>query len=149
LSTELEQEKSRTIGLLSDAGQNLWKENLSGNIDTSLELLGKLTGNSTNQSIELRELLTSSRYKDVFNFVKYGNWVKKQILEPIESILLLLSKNHDILIQTRESLEHQIQTESDPSLAKPLMLQKERINLQIENFERTIEMLEGYREKLQ
>jgi hypothetical protein len=147
-SRQLEQEKAKTISLLSDAAQNLWKENLSGNIDNSLELLGKLTGSSTDQSIELRELLTNSRYKDVFNFVKYGNWVKKQILEPIESILLLLQKNHDILIQTRDTLETQISTESDPWLQKPLILQKDRIILQIENFERTIGMLQGYREKL-
>lgn len=102
-----------TISLLSEAEQNAWKDNLSGNINSSLELLGKLTGNSTDESIELKKLLENSRYKDVFNFVKYSNWIKKQILEPIESILLLLQKNHDILIKTRDTLESQINTESD------------------------------------
>jgi hypothetical protein len=145
---QLEQEKMNTISLLSEAEQNAWKDNLSGNINNSLELLGKLTGNSTDESIELKKLLENSRYKDVFNFVKYGNWVKKQILEPIESILLLLQKNHDILIKTRDTLENQISTESDPWLQKPLILQKERIILQIKNFERIMIMLEGYREKL-
>ena len=88
------------------------------------------------------------RYKDIFNFNKYGSWVKTQILEPIESILLLLSSNSVTLKSTISSLENQISETSDPSLQKPLILQQERLKMQIENFERVTEMLEGYREKL-
>lgn len=80
--------------------------------------------------------------------MKYGNWIKKQILEPIESILLLLTKNHDTIEKTIISLDHQISETPDPSLQKPLVLQKERLILQKENFERIMKMLEGYREKL-
>jgi len=140
--------QQKSISLLSEASRNEWQENLSGKLAESFELIGKLAGNATDKTVELRKLLESSEYKDIFNFVKYGNWVKSQILEPIESILFLLKKNHNTINSTLQSLENQISQTSDPSLQKPLELQKERLQLQKENFERTMEMLEGYREKL-
>ena len=80
--------------------------------------------------------------------MKYGNWIKKQILEPIESILLLLEKNHAILMSTIESLTEQIRETSDSSLRNPLELQKNRLILQKESFERNIKLLKEYQEKL-
>ncbi|MBP9779787.1 hypothetical protein KBD33_04170 [Candidatus Gracilibacteria bacterium] len=144
----LESEKSTTINLLDAATQNEWKENLMGKINESTELLGKLAGTATDDSRKLRSILESSKYKNIFNFVKYGNWVKKQILEPIESILLLLKKNHDTIEKTLSSLDTQITTTTDPSLQKPLILQKDRLTIQLESFERVMKMLEGYKQKL-
>lgn len=146
---ELEKEKQNTIALLTDAGQNEWKENLLGKINESTELLGKIAWDATEDTVKLRKLLESSKYKDIFNFVKYGNWVKRQILEPIESILLLLEQNHATIEKTIASLDSQITTTTDPSLQKPLELQKERLLLQKESFERVMKMLEGYKAKLQ
>jgi hypothetical protein len=62
---------------------------------------------------------------------------------------LLLKKNHDIIQKTIVALESEIQQTTDPSLQKPLELQKERLFLQKESFERVMEMLEGYKRKLQ
>lgn len=145
---ELEQEKQNTIALLTDAGQNEWKENLLGKINESTELLGKIAWDATGDTVKLRETLENSKYKDIFNFVKYGNWVKKQILEPIESILLLLGNNHATIKRTIVSLDSQITTTTDPSLQKPLELQRERLLLQKESFERVMGMLIGYKAKL-
>ncbi len=117
-------------------------------MNTSIELLGSLAGNATDDTIQLRSILESSKYKNIFNFSKYGNWIKIQILEPIESILLLLQKNHDIIGKTILMLDTQISETSDPSLQKPLELQKERLLLQKESFERVMQMLEGYKKKL-
>jgi hypothetical protein len=147
-ASKLESEKQNTIALLTDAGRNEWKENLMGKINKSTELLGRIAWDATSDTVKLRKTLESSKYKDIFNFVKYGNWVKKQILEPIESILLLLGKNHATITETIASLESQISTTTDPSLQKPLELQKERLLLQKESFERVMGMLEGYKEKL-
>jgi DNA-directed RNA polymerase subunit F len=144
----LENEKKTTILLLDAAKQNEWRENLMGKINTSTELLAKLAGTATDDSRKLRSLLESSKYKDIFNFMKYGNWVKKQILEPIESIFLLLEKNHNTIEKTLTSLDSQISITTDPSLQKPLILQKDRLKIQLESFERVMKMLEGYREKL-
>lgn len=145
---KLENEKENTINLLDEASRNAWQENLLGKINDSTELLGKIAGDATDDTVKLRNILENSKYKDIFNFVKYGNWVKKQILEPVESILLLLQKNHDTIEKTIISLDSQISETIDPSLQKPLELQKERLLLQKESFERVMGMLEGYKGKL-
>lgn len=119
-----------------------------GRINDSTELLGEIAGDATDDTVKLREALENSKYKDIFNWVKYGNWVKKQILEPIESILLLLETNHATIEKTLVLLDSQIRETSDLSLQKPLELQKERLLLQKENFERVMGMLEEYKEKL-
>ncbi len=80
--------------------------------------------------------------------MKYGNWVKKQILEPIEEILTLLEKHRTIISSTLSGIEEQITKTLEPSLQKPLILQKSRLEMQIENFDRNIEMLNIYRERL-
>ncbi len=157
---KLEWEKNTIINLLDDAVRDEWKEDLLGKINESTELLGEIARDATKDTIKLRTILESSKYKDIFNFVKYGNWVKKQILEPIESILLLLKKNRDTIEKTIASLNAQIagnppskggqggNVPLDPSLQKPLELQRERLNLQKKSFEQVMEMLEGYKVKL-
>lgn len=147
-SENLKFNQKNTISLLTDAWRNEWTENLSGRLSESFEVIGKLAETATDKTIKLRKTIESSSYKDIFNFNKYGSWVKTQILEPIESILLLLSSNSVTLKSTISSLENQISETSDPSLQKPLILQQERLKMQIENFERVTEMLEWYREKL-
>lgn len=104
--------------------------------------------NATNDTVKLRNLLESSQYKDIFNFVKYGNWIKTQVIEPIDDIYILLEKNKNTIDTTISELEEQISTTKDPSLQKPLTLQKDRLELQKENFETVMKMLEGYQEKL-
>ena len=86
-----------TLSLLTEAERNAWAENLSGKIQKSLILLSDTASLATDDTMKLRKLLKSSKYKDLFNFVKYGNWIKKQILEPIDDILDLLRKNHTML----------------------------------------------------
>ncbi len=147
-SDDLKSGQIEAVSLLSDASRNEWVENLSGRLADSFSLIGKLAGSATDKTVELRKILTSSEYKDIFNFVKYGNWVKKQILEPIEEILLLLKKNTVTLKKTIDSIEIQISETSDPSLQKPLILQRDRLEMQIESFEKNIDLLNSYREKL-
>lgn len=99
-SIALKQARKESVSLLDQANQNEWKDNLSGKLSDSFEEINNMASRATDDSIKLRKLLESSKYKDIFNFQKYGNWTKKQILDPIEEILLLLKKNHDILSMT-------------------------------------------------
>lgn len=147
-SEDLRSWQLETISLLSDASWNEWESNLSGRLTQSFELIGKLAGNATDKTVELRKIIESSQYKDIFNFVKYGNWVKKQILEPIEEILLLLGKNSVTLKSTIESLESQISTTTESSFQAPLILQRDRLEMQVESFSRNIDLLNSYREQL-
>lgn len=148
LSQHLEWEKEKTISLLTEAGRNEWKDNLLTKINTSTELLAKLAGNGVNDTKKLQKILESSRYKDIFNFVKFGWWIKSQILEPIESILLLLRKNHDILGSTLRDINNQISVTKESNLRWPLELQKKRLESQQEQFIRIIKLLEEYQSKL-
>lgn len=103
---------------------------------------------ATDDTIELRKLLESSRYKDIFNFVKYGNWVKTQVLAPIDEIYELLAKNREVIQKTIDDIDTQIPKTTTPSLQKPLILQKERLEMHTESLDRMITMLAGYRAKL-
>lgn len=147
-SRNLEWEKQKIITLLTEAGRNEWKDNLFSKINDSTELLARLAGKGTSDTKKLQEILESSRYKEIFNFIKFGGWIKIQILEPIESILLLLKKNHSIIEETIKSLGKQIKETSNPSHRWPLEAQQTRLEIQLESFERVMVMLEEYKEKL-
>jgi hypothetical protein len=147
-SIALKSEQKQSVSLLTDAGRGEWTDNLSSRIRDSFEVVSEMAGDATDQSVELRDILEKSKYRDIFNFVKYGNWIKNQILSPIEEILALLQKNHDTIEKTLISLESQITLTTDPSLQKPLILQKKRFEMQIESIRPMIEMLQNYQEKL-
>ena len=140
--------RKETISLLDEAWRNDWKDNLSKKITNSLTLLSETASLATEDTTKLRALLESSKYKDIFNFVKYRNWTKKQILEPIGEILLLLEKNNDILKRVISEINSQIHNTSDVSLQKTLIFQKERLKIQMENFGTNIKLLQSYKEKL-
>ena len=147
-SIELKAEKKNTLSLLSEASKNEWIDNLSGKLDESFALINKRANSSLEESEKLKKLLETSKYKDIFNFSKYSNWIRIQILEPIEEILELLSKNYKKIESTLSALELQITTTTEPSLKRPLELQRDRLIVQKESFERMMKMLEGYQEKL-
>lgn len=143
-SIELKKEKKSSISLLTEAGRNEWKENLSGKIEDSFEIIAKWAEVATKKSVELEKLLSDSKYKDIFNFTKYGGWIKTQILEPLREIHELLEKNNDTLEGILSQIEEQIRETNSPSLKKPLELQKERIKIQLESFKKMITMIDGY-----
>ena len=147
-SDSLKEWQKNTINLLEEAWRNEWKENLSGKIWESFEWINLLALSATENSIQLRKILESSQYKNIFNFAKYSNWIKIQVLEPIESMLILLGKNSSILKKTISSLDSQISNTSDSTSQKILILQKERLEIQIDSFDKTIAILKQYQQKL-
>ncbi len=147
-SKSLDTTSDEATRLLDEAGRNEWKENLLGKINESNALISELASTATSDTTKLRKILENSKYKDIFNFSKYGSWVKREILEPINAILLLLEKNRDTLRWLILSLETQIKTTTESSHRTPLELQKKRLELQVESFERMIVMMKWYQEKL-
>lgn len=147
-SIALKSGQKQSVSLLTEAGRGEWTDSLSSRMYDSFAVISEMAGEATDQTIELRDILESSRYKDIFNFVKYGKWIQGQVLSPIEEILVLLTKNRDIIMSTIASLDSQITLTTDPSLQKPLILQKKRFEMQIESIIPMIEMLEGYKAKL-
>jgi hypothetical protein len=147
-SIALKSEQKKSVSLLTDAGRGEWTDKLSSRLRDSFTVISEMAGEATDQTVELRDILEKSKYKDIFNFVKYGNWVQWQVYSPIEEILLLLTKNRDTINKTLEELDTQIKENTDPSFQKPLILQKKRFEIQIESITPMIEMLEGYKMKL-
>ncbi len=147
-SIALKSGQKQSVSLLTEAGRGEWTGSLSSRLRDSFAVISEMAGEATDQTVELRNILESSKYKDIFNFVKYGNWIQGQVLSPIEEILTLLQKNHDTIQKTLLSLDSQITGNTDPSLQKPLILQKKRFEMQIESITPMIEMLEGYKAKL-
>ncbi len=145
----LQSAKTDSVSLLTEAGRNAWADSLSARLTESFELIDTRARMATDDTLALRQLLESSKYRDIFNFVKYGNWIKTQILAPIDEIYLLLEKNRAILDTTLSHLTSQISETPEASLQKPLILQKDRLIMQDVSIDRTMQMLEGYREKLQ
>ena len=140
--------KTDSVSLLTEAGRNDWADSLSSRLTESFELIDTRARMATDDTVALRQLLESSKYRDIFNFVKYGNWIKTQILAPINEIYLLLKKNRAILDTTLSHITSQISETHETSLQKPLILQKERLIMQGASINRTMQMLEGYGEKL-
>lgn len=148
-SIDLKNEKKAWISLLAEASRNEWKENLSGKLETSFEIMAQRAQVATEKSGELKNILTTSKYKDIFNFVKYGQWIKTQIIEPLEEISSLLKKNKHTLEGIVIKLETQINETKDPSFKRPLELQKSRITMQIDSFDQNIQRISWYLERLQ
>ena len=147
-SIALKSGQKQSVSLLSDAGRGEWTDTLSARLRDSFTVISEMAGTATDQSVELRKTLEKSRYADIFNFVKYGNWIQGQVLSPIEEILALLMSNRATIEKTIRALDTQITLTTDPSLQKPLILQKKRFEMQIESITPMIEMLEGYKAKL-
>ncbi len=147
-SMDLKEAKKSSISLLTEAGANEWAKSLSSRLEESFELMNEHARLATDDAVELRELLESSRYKDIFNFIRYGNFIRNQVLSPIDEIYDLLSKHRHTLEGTISSLDAQISTTHEASLQKPLILQRQRLEMQMESIVRVMEMLEGYKAKL-
>lgn len=147
-SLDLKEAKKSSITLLTEAGANEWAKNLSSRLEESFELMNERARLATDDAVELRKILESSKYREVFNFVKYWNWIRTQILAPIDEIYLLLTSHHTTLESTISSLDTQISITPEPSLQKPLILQKERIQAQLDSMKRIMTMLDGYKNQL-
>jgi hypothetical protein len=134
----LSEKSDESISLLQEAQKNAWKDNLLTKINDSLENIGTISSKSVDASKNLKTTLEKSKYSTIFNFRKYQNWVKREILEPIENIIALLEANKILLLESIDHIEKEIEKTKDSSLKNPLKLQKKRLEIQIESFERTL-----------
>jgi hypothetical protein len=75
-SIELKSGQKQSVSLLTAAGRGEWTDNLSARLSDSFEIIGEMAGDATDKAVELRKILENSKYKDIFNFVKYGKWVQ-------------------------------------------------------------------------
>lgn len=133
---------------LNNANQNKWQDWLLNDINSWIQKVNNEADISIRNILKLRKTLENSNYKDIFNFNIYNNWIKKQIVEPLKSILELLSKNKEIIEKTIEELEIQINETKEVSYKNTLEVQKLRLEKQKEEFEKYRVLINSYIEKI-
>lgn len=133
---------------LNNATQSKWQDWLLNEINSWIKKVNNEADVSIKNILKLRKTLENSNYKDIFNFNIYNNWIKKQIVEPLKSILELLSKNKEIIEKTIEELEIQISETKEISYKNTLEVQKLRLEKQKEEFEKYRVLINSYIEKI-
>lgn len=83
----LQNQKKEITLLLQEAQNNNWSENLSGKINTIFNTLNQSIEDIITKNLQLKDELNNSIYKEIFNFCTLNRWIKKQVLEPINSLI--------------------------------------------------------------
>jgi len=141
-------EKNNLSKLLTDAINNDWKDSLLTKINKWIQEINNHASNSVDTSITLKKDIKESKYKEMFNFSIYNSWIKKQIFIPLQQITELLEKNLNILKNTKEKIERQINSTTDQSLQWPLVANKKRIEMRISDIEKHMKKIWVYMWKL-
>jgi len=134
--------------LLANAVKNDWKDSLLIKITNQIKNINNYASTSIDTSIKLKKQIISSKYKEMFNFWIYNSWIKKQVYQPILEIKNLLEKNLKILNETKADIIKQIDTTEKESFKWTLQLQEKRIDSQILNLSKNVNMLDSYLQKL-
>lgn len=140
--------KNNLTESLNNATQNKWQGWLLVDINSWIEKTNHEANNSIKNILKLKTILENSKYSEIFSFETYNNWIKRQIIEPLNEIKNLLEKNKGILENTIKELENQISITIDITLKNPLELQKTRLEKQNEDFEKYIVLIKSYIDKL-
>lgn len=141
-------EKDNLWVLLNEAKKNDWKDSLLLKINEWIKNINENAWSAVDTSINLKKIIESSKYNEMFNFSIYNSWIKKQILVPLLQIVELLEKNLNILKEQNEAIWEQIKNTPDPSLSWPLLASKTRIEMRIVEIEKHIGGISGYIGKL-
>lgn len=147
-SQKIKEQKSSIKKLLSNALQNDWKDGLLLEINAGIKDINTSAESSVWEVLELRKLITSSQYNNMFDFKTYNSWIKKQISTPLEDILSLLKKNQNILLKTQEDITKQVWASSKIENKSALKLQLKRLKIQLKEIKKYIPMLESSINKL-
>lgn len=96
---------------------------------------------------KLEKTIKNSKYKDIFNFSIFYNWITNQIRAPLVEIRSLLTNHFEILQKSITSLEDQIKTTQD-NLKWPLELQLQRLKYATASSESRVNELNEMIEKI-
>lgn len=147
-SADIKSEKIQLQELLNEAYENNWQDGLLGKINIGLNEINTSAKLVVDEVVDLKKKIESSRYRDMFSFSVYHSWVKKQVSDPLENILKLLKKHRNIINETSEEIESQIQSTHKTEYRSTLTLQIKRLELQKWEIEKFIPILEASLEKL-
>jgi len=147
-SDSIKMEKDNLLNNLENAKKNDWKDWLLTNINDWITNINNSANVAINDSTILKEKLEKSKHKEMFNFWIYNNWIKKQVLEPLNEIYNLVKTNLDILVQTKDTVGKQILQTSDESYKWVLNAQKVRLEMRIEELKKHLDLIKVYITKI-
>jgi len=148
-SEGIKDEKRNLRQLLSEASENKWQDGLLLKIEDGIKSINTYATDAVESVIDLKHTIEWWKYKEMFSFQVYNNWIKKQIEKPLSDILELLLQNKVILINTRNDIETQIENTKKIDLQSVLDLQLQRVNMQLKDIDTFIPSLESSIKKLQ
>lgn len=118
-------------------------------IGKSFETLWELVNKGNSLWIRINEKFTNlEKIKDIFDLSMFQNWMKKEIHSPFDRLVKLLTESKNLNIQTTVNLESLIEKENESSLKNPLILQKERLEIQKQELEKFENLIQWYLLKL-
>lgn len=147
-SDNIKKEKDNLLNNLESAKKNDWKDWLLTNINDWITKINSSANVAIDDSIILKEKLEKSKYNEIFNFGIYNNWIKKQILEPLNEIEYLLNKNMELLVNTKISIEKQILETKEKSFIWVLTAQKFRLEDRVKDLKKYIDLIKVYISKI-
>ena len=133
---------------LSDAQKNEWRDNLIGKITDGIVKVNSSAEKSVRDTLLLRRLLEQSQYCEIFNFSLFEGWIRTQVITPIDEIIVLLKQNHDILESALLSSELVGQSLAESLWKSAISVWNHRLKMQIQDTDKQLQILKGYREKL-
>ena len=148
-SEDIKTEKHSLSQFLSEAEKNEWKDGLLLEINAWIKNINTLAQEAVISVLDLRNTITESKYKEMFSFKVYNNWIKKQIAKPLEQILELLENNLLLLRETEKDIHSQLENQNSVDHEWALKLSLQRIEMQIRDTTKFIPQLEESLKKLE
>lgn len=156
-ANQLKKTNSDLREALKNAQAHEWKDALLPRINENIKRVNSLADNSLTSSQKLKNILQNSEYKNIFNFDRYHGWIRTQIIIPLRDIRDLLSQNHLLVSTTIDSIDQEIEkiqlSKENAMLPKEraiatLEIQKERLRIQLGEFEKYGTRIDEYLTKL-
>lgn len=129
------------------AKNNNWQESLLMKINSSIDDMGIEIEELIDDSIVLREKMELSDYRDIFQFSVYDDRLKNYIFRPVYGIKSLIDENLKLLLQRRKYFLEQIWHTSEASLQRELKVQATRLDNQMQQFSKSLELIKYYLSK--
>ncbi len=148
LSDDIYEQKKQLKKSLKAAQNNDWKDGLLIQINNGIQNISQLASEATDDVVELRNLISESRYSDMFNENIYNAWIKKQITVPLQEVYNLLEADLLLIDQSIRDINEQIETTSKKEYKSALEMQRVRLEMQKKDIEQFIPQLEAMLEKL-
>lgn len=147
-SEDIKSEKKSLAHLLSEAQKNEWKDGLLLEINSGIRNINTTAQSAVVSVLELRNIINESRYKEMFSFGVYNDWIKKQIARPLKQIKELLENNLLILQNSRDEIHQKLQHNHQIEHTSALELSLQRVEMQLRETNQFLPMLEESLQKL-